>query len=233
VPKCTTGGESKSVFAEAFNKRLKRIMWECFTLINTRRYIDNFDDMMKFYNNGAHSGIKMTPFEAMKDKNKLDVLDNMYGRWVFVKKLKAKFKVGDYVRIARVNDYFIISRQSQLYLLVLDVLFEQDFSESTTQRALSFILEVVETRRQQTTARKKYRSNLRWEVYDSRECYSIDNEKQMESKQCNWNSQWKKYFFTQQLENERAQKRRSWFRLTGCRTTHIQVRLVGRFNQER
>jgi hypothetical protein len=36
----STGGDSKCVFAEAFNKSLKRIMWKYFTAHNTRRYID-------------------------------------------------------------------------------------------------------------------------------------------------------------------------------------------------
>jgi hypothetical protein len=102
----TYTSESKSVVAERFNRTLKEMMWRRFTAENTRNWIDMLDSLMCKYNTRVHSTIGMTPVQASQEKNFLDVLENTINKTRAIPKRKAKFKIGDKVRMSRKKGKF-------------------------------------------------------------------------------------------------------------------------------
>ena len=100
----STFGPHKSAIVERFNRTLKENMWKRFTAENTRNWINTIDQLMKEYNNKIHSATNMTPTEASEKKNEAEV--NNYNRYTLISKSKAKFEVGDIVRISRTKALF-------------------------------------------------------------------------------------------------------------------------------
>jgi hypothetical protein len=96
-----TGGESKAVFAERFNRTLKSSINAYMIESNTDKYIDILNELVEGYNNKIHSSIGEKPndvyFENVKPK--VEIIFN-------ASKNKPKFKVGDFVRISRVKNVF-------------------------------------------------------------------------------------------------------------------------------
>jgi len=56
---------------------MKQKMFKYFTANNTNKYIDVLDDFVERYNNTRHSSIKMTPVEASKKTNAINVYRNL------------------------------------------------------------------------------------------------------------------------------------------------------------
>ena len=81
-------------------------MWKRFTAENTRNWIAMLEDLMKKYNNKVHSTIGMTPVKASLKDNEGRVLQNIIEKTRPIRKTKAKFKVGDKVRISRTKALF-------------------------------------------------------------------------------------------------------------------------------
>jgi hypothetical protein len=100
-----TFNEGKAVVIERFNRSLKRIMWKYFTSNNTYTYLNDLPKMLEKYNNTRHSSIKMSPKQASKQLNKGNVYFNLYGD-LKVSKSKAKFKIGDRVRLSKIKRHF-------------------------------------------------------------------------------------------------------------------------------
>ena len=100
VERYNTYNEGKAVVVERFNRTLKSRMWKYFTANNTYNYIDVIDDLLWQYNNSRHRSIKMTPKEASLKKNEALVWSTLYGD-LTQEARKAKYKVGDNVRIAK------------------------------------------------------------------------------------------------------------------------------------
>jgi hypothetical protein len=95
----STENEEKSCVTERWNRTMKEKMFKYFTANNTRRYVDILDRMVKLYNNTRHSSIRMTPVEASRKENEIDVCSTLNAD-VFNTTLEtSKFKVGDKVRI--------------------------------------------------------------------------------------------------------------------------------------
>jgi len=67
--------------------------------------IDVLDDFVDKYNNTRHSSIKMTPVEASKKKNEVAVDRNLYPD-LTRRPMRAKFKIGDQVRIHKKKKLF-------------------------------------------------------------------------------------------------------------------------------
>ena len=80
---------------------MKNRMWKMFTVNNNTVYWDKLDKLVNNYNNSRHSNVKMTPVEASKKKNESKVWSNLYGDSIYLKPGKAKFAVGDKVRISK------------------------------------------------------------------------------------------------------------------------------------
>ena len=81
-------------------------MWRQFTASNKSvlDWVDELPSLLKTYNNTYHRTIKTTPVEASKQKNETDIQANTYVPTV--DKSKAKFKVGDKVRVSKVKKTF-------------------------------------------------------------------------------------------------------------------------------
>ena len=92
--------EGKAVIIERFNRTLKERMWKYFSAKNTHHYLDILNELIQRYNTTKHSSIKMTPTKASKKINEIEVYNNLYSN-LNAEKRRAKFKVGDTVRISK------------------------------------------------------------------------------------------------------------------------------------
>jgi len=108
----STFGDHKSMIVERFNRTLKSRMWKRFTQDNTRRWVDMLPELMAEYNKSNHSSIDMSPNAASKltAANEQKLWKEVYGETATetkaVKKGKAKFKLGDFVRVSRIKGIF-------------------------------------------------------------------------------------------------------------------------------
>ena len=83
----------------------ERKTFKYFTANNTNKYIDVLDDFVERYNNTRHSSIKMTPVEVSKKENEVRVCRNLYPD-LTKRPMRAKFKIGDEVRIQKKKGLF-------------------------------------------------------------------------------------------------------------------------------
>jgi transposase InsO family protein len=93
----STESELKASIVERFNRTLKDRMFRYFTANNTKRWIEVLPDLIKNYNSSQHRSIRMTPVQASLSENSDIVYQRLYPE--DTKKYKAKYKVGDMVRI--------------------------------------------------------------------------------------------------------------------------------------
>ena len=101
--------ENKSCIVERFNRTLKTEMWKRGTAENTRDWIQMLPELIDWYNNRKHSTLGMTPAQASEEKNKKTILKKVDHTVLNVPvrdPRKAKFKIGDFVRISRVKGVF-------------------------------------------------------------------------------------------------------------------------------
>jgi hypothetical protein len=101
-------GSHKSCIVERFNRTIKTSMWKRLIANNNRNWVSILPALVNNYNNHVHSSLGMTPAQAMSlDTDGIsDLWFHQFGD-VPHKNLKPpKFKVGDYVRIARKKNIF-------------------------------------------------------------------------------------------------------------------------------
>ena len=103
-----TENEEKSCIVERWNRTIKHTMWKYFTRHQTGIYINILPEIIQKYNSTYHRSIKCTPTDARKPSNYQHVFNALYdGKNLRVrKKLKAKFKVGNKVRITKKKKTF-------------------------------------------------------------------------------------------------------------------------------
>jgi len=80
-------------------------MWKIFSEQSSCFYLDILPEILKKYNNDYHSSIKMTSIQASKKENEERVYFSLYGDIKHINK-KAKFKIGDTVRISKYKTKF-------------------------------------------------------------------------------------------------------------------------------
>ena len=100
----STFTEKKAAICERFNRTIKSQMWKKLTEINSNIWINILPDLLEQYNNRKHSTIGLSPYQARLPKN-----TNWVRRQLAVSKTtirKAKFKVGDQVRISKLKGIF-------------------------------------------------------------------------------------------------------------------------------
>ena len=102
----STENEEKSSVVERWIRTMKEKIWKYFTDNNTNHYVDILPDLVKDYNNTRHSSIKMTPVEASKKKNELEVWRNLYPDRLKKIDINPKFSIGDKVRISKKKKTF-------------------------------------------------------------------------------------------------------------------------------
>ena len=101
----STHSDKKAAVVERFNRTLKMRMGKLFDVNQSFRYVDNLSDLVYNYNSSLHRTIKMTPIEAIKEKNILKVYKNV-NKTSDISEDKAKFNVGDLVRIPMHRNIF-------------------------------------------------------------------------------------------------------------------------------
>ncbi|CAI5455282.1 unnamed protein product [Caenorhabditis angaria] len=103
----STYSDKKASIVERFNRTLKEKMWKMFTHQGNHKWVDILDDLVKGYNNHYHSSIKMTPTQASKIENESIVYKNLFPSSEEENTpIKAKFKIGDTVRITKYKTIF-------------------------------------------------------------------------------------------------------------------------------
>lgn len=100
IDRYSTFGEYKVSIAERFIRTLKGRIWFHFIKDNTRKWIDVLDEIVEDYNKTKHSSLGMSPERAL-DKEDL-LLDRIKPSPVGI----PKYKLGDWVRIARLKGRF-------------------------------------------------------------------------------------------------------------------------------
>ena len=86
----STYSDLKAVFIEKFNKTLLHIIIKPMFIKGDGNWVNILNDAVLTYNNNIHSTIKMTPFDASKNPDKV--------KYTFsFKNIKPKLIVGDYV----------------------------------------------------------------------------------------------------------------------------------------
>ena len=112
----TTINETKACVVERVIKTIKSRMFRYFTHKQTNRYIDILQEQTKSYNSTVHKSIKMSP-DSVTYNNQHLAWENNYVSILVKKdenkKLKYKFKVGDYVRVSFLKRVFDKSYQQQ------------------------------------------------------------------------------------------------------------------------
>lgn len=102
----TSNPDVKASIAERSIRTLKQKIFKYLTHANTFTFVDKLDEFVRAYNGTYHRTIKMKPREV-NDRNILQVYKNIkHSQRIPVKKVKAKVKVGDYIRISKSKNVF-------------------------------------------------------------------------------------------------------------------------------
>ena len=92
-------------FVERVNRTLKEKLFQAMTANTTQRWLELFPKIVETYNKTIHSTTKMAPAD-ITPANTLTAYQNTYFANGSVPSKTYKFKVGDYVRIAKAQDVF-------------------------------------------------------------------------------------------------------------------------------
>ena len=86
--------------AERFIRTLKQMMAKYMTSKNTKRYLEELQNIVKSYNLRIHRSIKMAPYDAEKPSSSLDIRHALSKMRQNIKKKPVKYPIGQKVRIA-------------------------------------------------------------------------------------------------------------------------------------
>jgi len=96
-----------AAYVERFNRTIQVIIRKFCTQNNTKRYLDNLQDLVKTYNFRKHRMIGVSPYEAENNPDVQVMINNLItereGKY---KKAKLDLQVGDLVRISKSKDKF-------------------------------------------------------------------------------------------------------------------------------
>lgn len=99
--------QTHAAFVERFNRTLQQLIYQYMTENETNKFIDVLQNLVKTYNNRVHRMIQTTPFLAETDpQTALNIRLIATKTQEKIKKMKPKFKVNDYVRIAKQKTTF-------------------------------------------------------------------------------------------------------------------------------
>jgi hypothetical protein len=103
IKRYSTFGEGKAVVVERLNRTLKQWQFKYFTRHQTRNWVDHNDQLLEQYIHKEHRGIgNRTPYSMSRWPDA--VPDNEF--CFEPEHLKAKYDIGDFVRISRAKDIF-------------------------------------------------------------------------------------------------------------------------------
>lgn len=106
----STFSSMKAAICERFNRTLKNTMWKRFSLRGSHKWIDILPSIIADYNNTMHRTIRMRPNDVNARNEKRLLLtvydDDNDNKRAKHKKQKAKFAVGDSVRMSKYKHVF-------------------------------------------------------------------------------------------------------------------------------
>jgi hypothetical protein len=99
-----------AVTAERYIGTFKRIMGRIFTHRKNHLWVDIYQDVAYSMNHSYNRSIKMRSVDVKKS-NESQVWDNLYSKYINIKKVKPRYKVGDLVKISTrtLKDVFVKS----------------------------------------------------------------------------------------------------------------------------
>ena len=100
----THNRDIKCSICERYNRTILNKIYKNFTLNNNTIWITDLDKLVEKYNNSYHRSIKMSPINASKKSNEINVRNNLYNFKITDK--KPKFEIGDKVRISLIKNTF-------------------------------------------------------------------------------------------------------------------------------
>lgn len=102
----STFSTKKAAIVERLNRTLKSRMWKKFSYNGSYKWINLLQKLVDEYNNTKHRTIRMKPIDV-NTNNEKNLLATVYNRnWVVTNKTKAKFKLGDHVRLSKYKHVF-------------------------------------------------------------------------------------------------------------------------------
>lgn len=104
----STFSTKKAAICERFNRTLKNKMWKRFSFNGSHKWVNILQSLINDYNNSIHRTIKMKPNDVTYDDEEY-LLNTVYRSNVNTppyKKMKAKFKIDDFVRISKYKHVF-------------------------------------------------------------------------------------------------------------------------------
>lgn len=102
----STFSVKKAAIVERFNRTLKNKMWRLFSLNGSYKWLQILQKIIDDYNNTKHRTIKMKPNDV-NNRNEQDLLNTVYNqKYNISEKIKAKFKIGDFVRLSKHKKVF-------------------------------------------------------------------------------------------------------------------------------
>lgn len=106
VNRYSTFSSKKAAIVERFNRTLKKKIYQQFSLNGNYKWVDIIDDLVDEYNRTKHRTIKMAPYDvdSVNEQHLLNTVYN-YERNISFRD-RAKFKVGDYVRLSKYKHIF-------------------------------------------------------------------------------------------------------------------------------
>jgi len=96
----STNSILKAQQAERYIQTVKRHIARYMTFTGKKVWIDQLDNIVKLINSTYNSSIKMAPNDVTK-KNESMVFHNLYDKFVRMKKVVPKYKIGQLVKIAK------------------------------------------------------------------------------------------------------------------------------------
>ena len=94
----------KCAVVERWHRTILTKLYRYFTFTSTTRYVDVIQDLVQSYNDTVHSTIKVA-LTSVNEHNESDIRRRLYSKPIT--KAKAKFKVGDTVRISSARRIFV------------------------------------------------------------------------------------------------------------------------------
>lgn len=106
VNRYSTFSSKKAAIVERFNRTLKRKIYQQFSLNGNYKWVNIIQQLVDEYNETRHRTIKMAPKDVCPENEQL-LLDTVYNHKKIVQvPNKAKFKVGDPVRLSKYKHVF-------------------------------------------------------------------------------------------------------------------------------
>lgn len=104
----STFSTKKAAIVERFNRTLKNRMWKKFSLNGSHKWVKILQPLIDDYNASIHRTIKMKPNDVTYEDEQylLNTVYRLDARIPLHQKIKAKFKIGDSVRISKYKHIF-------------------------------------------------------------------------------------------------------------------------------